>query len=384
MRTWLVIFLLVSTVFAGGCVDIGEEPGIDKEYEIVEVAQGMSSPWGITQLENKFLITEKQGELKAVDRNTGDKQALEGVPEVDGSGQGGLLDVEIHPDFSDNELVYLTYSANNEDSSATHLGRGELNLERGKIDGFEVLHVAEPFKESGSHYGSRVVFDEDGYLYFTIGDRGEKDFGEDHVSQNTSNELGATLRLEDDGSIPEDNPFVNKSGIKESIYSYGHRNVQGMTVHPETGEIWQSEHGEEDGDEINIAEPGNYGWPVTHTGCEYGTDQPVAEDPQDNPDVKDPVYYWECGTGGFPPAGITFYTGEAFPDWEGDLLVGNLAGQYLGSFEVNGTEVQEKEPLLEQQDWRVRDVEVEEDTGYIYILIDEDDAPLVRLEPRNN
>ncbi len=383
MRSWLTALLIISTVFAAGCLDAGEESeGLDRDYEIVEAAQGLENPWGITFVDDSTaLVTESSGAIQLIDLDEEEKTGIGGVPEVDDSGQGGLLDVELHPEFSDNKWIYLTYSASNEEGSTTHLGRGELSLEEERLENFKVLHVAEPFKQGGRHYGSRILFDGEGYIYFTVGDRGEGDFGEDHVSQNTSNELGSTLRLEDDGSVPDNNPFVNESGVKDSIYSYGHRNVQGMTVHPETGDIWQSEHGEEDGDEINILESGNYGWPITHTGCEYGTDEPVAEDPQGNPDVHNPVYYWECNTGGFPPAGMTFYAGDVFQEWEGDLFVGNLAGQYLGHFEVDGTDVEEKEPLLDGQDWRVRDVEVEEEAGYVYVLVDGEDVPLVRLEP---
>lgn len=211
-----------------------------------------------------------------------------------------------------------------------------------------------------------------------------KDFGPDHVSQDTSNELGATLRLNPDGSIPDDNPFTDDSDTADAIYSYGHRNVQAMTVHPETGEIWQAEHGEEDGDEINIIEEGgNHGWPVATYACKYGTEVPIGDPPHERDDTVDPVYYWECPDpdGGFAPSGATFYDGEAFPDWQGDLFVGNIFQEYLGRFSVDGQDVEELDPLLADYGQRIRDVEVAPDTGYLYVLLDEEDAPVVRIVP---
>jgi len=215
----------------------------------------------------------------------------------------------------------------------------------------------------------------------TVGDRQFKDFGPDHVAQETTNDLGSTLRFRPDGSIPADNPFVADPEARDEIYSYGHRNPQGMTVHPETGEIWQSEHGERDGDELNrLQQGGNYGWPVASEACRYGTDQPVGEAHANREDVVDPVYYWECGSGGFPPSGMTFYDG-AYSNWQGDLFVGNLADQYLGRFSVDGTTVEEREPLVADRGWRIREVSTDPATGELYALVDADPAPLVRLSP---
>ena len=355
------------------------------EFEVETVADGFAHPWGLAFLPDDpvLLVTERPGELSLLDCADGTVRNVAGVPEMYSVGQGGLLDVTLHPEFPDDRWVYLTYSAaNDEGESATHVGRGELDVAEGRLASFEQLHVAEPFVEGTGHFGSRVVFDEDGYLYVTTGDRQFKDFGPDHVSQDRSNELGVTLRLEPDGSIPEDNPFVDDPDARDAIYTYGHRNAQGMTVHPETGEIWQSEHGERDGDEINVIQRGgNYGWPVTHYGCTYAGGEPIGEKPHERDDVVDPVYYWECNTGGFPPAGATFYDGDAFPAWNGDLFVGNLAGQYLGRFLVNGTDVREVDPVLADRGWRVRDVAVAPDTGHLYVAVDDEDAPVVRLVP---
>ena len=359
------------------------------EYAVETVADGLAHPWAIAFLpgDDRLLVTEREGRLTVVDPTEGTVEAVEGVPDVHAEGQGGLLDVAFHPEFPDDPRIYLTYSIeNDEGESTTALGRGELDSDGATLDGFEQLHAAEPFVDSNGHYGSRVVVGEDDHLYVTVGDRQDKAF-DDHVSQDTTNELGTTLRLALDGSVPEDNPFVDDDEVLDTIYSYGHRNAQGMTVHPGTGTLWQSEHGEEDGDEINVIDGGgNYGWPVATYGCEYGTDEPVGEEPPDREDTVDPVYYWECGSGGFPPAGMTFYDGEAFPGWEGDLFVGNLAGQYLGHFTVDGEqreeiEVEEVDPLLGDEGWRVRDVAVEPGTGYLYVVVDDGDAPIVRLVP---
>ncbi len=398
----------IQTLLAGGgialagCLSSDELPNTgdstDESLSIESVGNDRTRPWGLAFIPDttELLVTERDpGELILLDYEDESETTLDGIPTVDARGQGGLLDVDVYTDKADAESgdedevwVYLTYSAGNDDGeTATHLGRGQLDREGNQLAAFEQLHVAESFEDSTGHYGSRVVVGPDEHLYMTTGDRQFKDFGPNHISQDTTNENGTTLRLTLDGSIPDDNPFVDDPEVVDSIYTYGHRNAQGMTVRPETGELWQSEHGEEDGDELNIiVEGGNYGWPVTHTGCEYGTDEPVGERPEERDDVVNPVYYWECGTGGFPPAGMSFYDGDAFPEWQGDLFVGNLAGQYLGHFTVDGegvddVTVEEQEPLLADEGWRIRDVAVEPDSGELYVAIDAESQPLVRLVP---
>ncbi|MCU4753792.1 PQQ-dependent sugar dehydrogenase [Halobacteria archaeon AArc-curdl1] len=368
--------------------DTAPETSEEVDFDVEIVTDEVAYPWGIAFSDDgsTMLVTEREGTLSLVDHDNGDHQSVAGTPEVYASGQGGLLDVTFHPAYPDETWVYLTYAASDDDgASATHLGRGRLEESEPALESFEQLFVVEPFVDSTAHFGSRVVFGDDGMVYLTSGDRGFKDFGPDHVSQDTTNAIGTTLRLEPDGTVPDDNPFVDDDDVLDAIYSYGHRNAQGMVVHPETGDIWQSEHGEEDGDEINVIEAGgNYGWPIAHTGCEYSTDDPVGADPRELDDVVDPVYFWECGTGGFPPAGMTIYDGDAFPDWHGDLFVGNLAGQYMGRFTLEGTVVDGVEALLEGRGWRVRDVEVEPGTGYLYVAVDSDRGPVVRLRPQSD
>ncbi len=383
-RRYLTIAASACVLATAGCLG-NDEPTLPEDVEIEEVGDGFSHPWGIEFLpdESRMLVTELDGDVVCLDRDDGTTEMLSGVPDVHAAGQGGLLDIELHPAFPDVPWVYLTYAARNDDGDvATHLGRGRFDPDEPALESFERLHVAEPFVEGTSHYGSRIIFDDEEMLYMTTGDRQFKDFGPEHVSQDRTNELGATLRFEPDGSVPEDNPFVDDPDVVDSIYTYGHRNAQGMAIHPETGEIWQSEHGERDGDEINIIEAGgNYGWPVTHYGCEYGTEQPVGDQPHERDDVIDPVYYWECTSSGFPPAGATFYDGDAFPDWQGNLFIGNLAGEYLGRFTVDGRDVEEVDSLLSDRGWRIRDVAVAPDTEYLYVAVDAADAPIVRLVP---
>ncbi len=347
MNLKYLVFALALILIVGCEADIEEVTEQNKTRDIL--LEDLQNPWGLSFVgEELLLVTEKPGGLKLVNLSSLEIYDIEGTPLVDEVGQGGLLDVEYSEGF-----VYLTYSSGNGEGYATHLGKGEFSYEDFSINNFEVLHVATPFMSGGAHFGSRVMVDED-YVFYSTGDRGQKDFGPDHVSQDTGNYLGTVIRLYKNGSVPSNNPFVDDDEILDGIYSYGHRNVQGLAVNPFTGELWASEHGERDGDEINIIEPGNYGWPITHTGCRYGTDIPVSDDPFDNPDVINPVYYWECGTGGFPPAGMTFYDGDV-EEWHGKLFLGGLASQYLASFEVDD-DVKESDSLLEDEGWRIRDV----------------------------
>ncbi len=363
-----------------GCLDQTD----DEPYELETLAEGLAHPWGLAQLpDGSLLVTERDGDLRHLEPESGDLESVSGLPDIHVESQGGLLDVALDPAFEDEAWVYLTYAVANDDGeSTTALGRGLFDPDDPRLQAFERLYTADPYVSGGQHYGSRVVFGPDEYLYVTVGDRGSKEFSADHPSQDRTNDLGTVLRLTRDGSSPPDNPFAGEEDANEAIFSYGHRNPQGVTVHPETGDLWISDHGEEDGDSIAILEAGgNYGWPIAHSGCRYGTDDPVGDGPGERGDVVDPVYHWPCGSGGFPPAGARFYDGEAFPDWNGDLLVGTLAGQYLGRFAVDGRDVSEVDPLLDGQNWRVRDVLVDAETGELLVAVDDGDAPIVRVRP---
>ena len=346
-------------------------------FRVEAVAEGLEHPWSLAFLsEEEALVTERPGRLSRVDLATGERRLVTGVPEVAHTGQGGLLDVAIRPDYEENGWVYLTYAASGSGGYATHLGRGR--LEGNNLTDFQVLLVADPFVSGGRHFGSRLLFDDEGRLFMTVGDRGERD-----RAQDPSDLLGATLRLTDEGGVPENNPFAapgrTRSGEpRPEIYSYGHRNSQGMALHPETGRLWQHEHGPRGGDEINLPEPGgNFGWPLASYGREYLTRRAIGPDPDEQEGIVPPVHYWEDS---LAPSGMAFYSGTSFPDWEGDLFIGSLARERLSRLELEGEEVVGEEPLLQEMGWRVRDVRTGPD-GNLYLLVDASVAPMVRLVP---
>ncbi|TVQ38009.1 MAG: PQQ-dependent sugar dehydrogenase [Geminicoccaceae bacterium] len=363
-------------------------PATAASYSIETVASGLEHPWGMAFLpdDDRMLVTERPGRLLLIDRRSGEKQEIEGAPEVDARGQGGLLDVLLHPRFTEDPWVYLTWAGRDDRGlTATYVGRGRLDLEAGELIDFEILFVAGPHVDSRAHYGSRLVFDADEHLFVTVGDRNFKNFGPEHPSQNPGNYIGTTLRLNADGSVPSDNPFVGDPNVRDAIFSYGHRNSQGMTIHPETGELWQNEHGENKGDEVNvIVAGGNFGWPLAHYGHRYGTGIPFATTPHEHPDTIPPVHWWPYeAPENFPPSGFVFYFGEAFPEWQGNALMGNLRHQFLGRFTVDGHDLELSERLLDGQGWRIRDVAVAPENGFVYVLVDARDAPMIRLVPND-
>jgi glucose/arabinose dehydrogenase len=271
----------------------------------------------------------------------------------------------LHPNFQENNLIYLYKTTEDEGMLKNKVVQYE--LENNQLRKSNI--IIDDLPGAPYHDGGRIDFGPDNKLYVTAGDATNPE-----GAQNKNKLAGKILRLNPDGTIPQDNPFNN------SVYSYGHRNPQGLTWL--NNQLWVPEHGDVNKDELNLVQKGgNYGWPITHTGCEYGTDRPLAEDPQENPNVVNPVYYWECGTGGFAPSGMTFYSGDN--DWDGDLFVGNLAGKELGHFSIdrsgNTVEVTEEASLLDEQSWRIRDVEQIGDS--LYIITDSSDGLLVRINP---
>ncbi len=328
-------------------------------------------PWGIEQLPNgEILVTERGGGLYLVNN---DKQLIEisGVPAVASQGQGGMLDVIIHPDFENNALVYLSYSRINPSNASertTAVARGR--LEGSSLMDVENIFTALPYLNSSHHYGSRLVFDNNGYLYVSVGDRGNRDA----YPQELDNAHGKIHRIHDDGQIPTDNPFYNTSGAVTSIFTYGTRNPQGMTLHPDTGEIWEGEHGPQGGDEINILEAGeNNGWPVISYGINY--DGTTFTDLTELAGMEQPIYYW---TPSIAPCGMTFVSSDFYGNWKNDLFVASLKFEYLHRLRMNGNEVVGHENLLEGIG-RVRDAEMGTD-GYLYVVV-EGPGRLIRLVP---
>ena len=327
--------------------------------------------WGFTWLpDGRMLGTVKDGRLLLID---GDQATeVSGVPEVRDAGQGGLLDLLLDRDSADPRYVYLTYSRPEQDGELgfTSVGRGKLSEDGSELQGFTSLYNGGPATEPGHHYGSRMVWGpQDGYLYFTIGDRGNRD----ENPQDTTRDGGKVYRIAADGSIPADNPFAGVAGAKEAIYSYGHRNLQGLAVHPATGAIWENEHGPRGGDEVNIIEAGkNYGWPVITYGINYDGTQITQEVAQAS--MEQPFHYWVPS---IAPSGMAFVTGDRYPGWEGDLLVGSLKYSYLKLVHLDGEGVSAEQNLIPNIG-RVRDVRMGPD-GYIYASIE--GTGIVRVVP---
>ena len=376
-----ILFVCALFFLSTGCNESeSASPSQTTPYRIDIVLTGLEHPWGMVFLpgpKHLALVTERPGRLNLVDINAGSRVPISGLPSIAAAGQGGLLDVVLHPDYENNRLVYLSYAAAGESRGqlATHVCRGRLDVDAAVLSDVEVLLAAEPFVDTDAHFGSRLVFDDQNRLYVTSGDRRDRP-----PAQDLTRLHGKTLRINDDGSIPEDNPFVDTNGVHPAIYSYGHRNSQGMARHPETGEIWQSEHGEFGGDEINIlVKGGNFGWPIATYAREYISKRAVGDLPPERDDTIPPIYYWEDD--GFPPSGMAFYEGEAFKNWQGNLFVGGLRERCLARFEIDGRRAATVECLLEDQDWRIRDVGVNPTDGFLYVLIDARNAPLVRIMP---
>ena len=289
-------------------------------YTTEVVVEGIPIPWGIDFLpDQSMLITDKSGEIYHF--KDGKKQKLSNVPEVYVRGQGGLLDIAVHPDYANNGWIYFTYASSEGEGEGGNTAIARAKINGSQLTNIEVLYKAGPNTTKGQHFGSRIAFDKEGYLYFSAGERGARD----ENPQDITRDNGKVYRLNDDGSIPQDNPFVGKENAKEAIYSYGHRNPQGMILNPETGEIWVHEHGPQGGDEINVVKAGaNYGWPVVTYGENYdGT--PITEE-RSRPEFEDPIFYWLPS---IAPSGFAYVTSEKYPDLKGNLLAGSLKFQYL-------------------------------------------------------
>lgn len=344
---------------------------------VTTVAAGLRHPWGIDFLpDGRMLVTERGGALRLVGRDGKISEPIQGVPKVDARDQGGLLDVTLHPDFARNRLVYLTYAEPGQGgANSTAAARGKLNQEATALADVEVIFSQQPKVASTKHFGSRVVFDGRGHVYITTGERFDHTIREQ--AQTLDNHIGKIVRLNEDGGVPKDNPFVGKAGALPEIWSYGHRNIQGAAMHPRTGKLWEIEHGPRGGDEINVPEPGaNYGWPVVSHGVNYDG-SPVGTGKKDAAGMADPIVTW---TPVIAPAGMTFYEGERFPAWKGNLLIGGLRSQAIIRLELDGERVTHEERLLESLGLRIRDVAVGPD-GDVYAITDERNGEVLRIAP---
>lgn len=342
-------------------------------YNVVSVVNNLDNPWGMTWLpDGSMLITEKSGTI--LHFKNGEKTKLKNVPTVYNRGQGGLLDIELHPNYEQNGWIYISYASSegseiDGDGGNTKLAR--VQLKDGALILMEDLYKATPNTTKGQHFGSRIEFDNEGYVYFTIGERGQRDVN----PQDITRDGGKVYRLHDDGRIPVDNPFVNDANAKTAIFTYGNRNPQGMAKHPTTGEIWIHEHGPKGGDEINILKSGtNYGWPVISYGVNYSGSSFTEETEKEG--MEQPIYYWVPS---IAPCGMDFIRGNQYPGWEGRLLVGSLKFNYVELLEFDTNNHLLSRLKIAEDVGRVRNVKLGPD-GLIYIAVE--GKGIVRLEPK--
>ena len=371
---WVLLAILTLLFGAAGQLAAAERLGTyatDKQrFHLVKVTEGLEHPWGLAFLpDGRMLVTERPGRLRIVADGWLVPEPVAGVPEVWNDGQGGLLDVALHPGFAENGLVYLSYSSpDDDDDAATAVARGRLVGDR--LEDVEEIYVALPRDDNGRHFGSRLVF-ADGYLFVSAGDRGDSD-----RAQELDDPAGSIVRLHDDGRVPEDNPFIGTAGARPELYSVGHRNPQGMTLEAATGRIYAIEHGPKGGDELNLIEPGvNYGWPVITHGKSY-MGLKIGEGTRKE-GMAQPVHYWVPS---ISPSGLMIYDADRFPAWQGSFFAGALSGELVVRLEVAGGKVVVEERMLEDLEERFRDVRQGPD-GLIYLLTDHPEGMLLRLEP---
>jgi glucose/arabinose dehydrogenase len=345
---------------------------ISQPIRVVPFVAGLAAPWSIAFLPNRdMLVTEKVGRLRIVRGGTLDPQPIAGVPEVLAMGQGGLMEVALHPRFAENQLIYLTYSKSGERGHTTALARARFD---GKsLVGLKDIFVADAWSTGGPlHFGSKLAFAPDGTLFMSVGERNDRT-----RAQDTTHHAGKILRLRDDGTVPPDNPLVNRAGFRPEIYSYGHRNPQGLAVHPVTGQLWETEHGPQGGDELNLIQPGrNYGWPIVTFGREYSGDLITNETFRAG--MEPPVTVWVPS---IALSGMAFYTGDRLPGWKGDLFAGGLAGFQVHRIVFAAGGPRGREPLLTELKVRIRDVRQGPD-GYLYLATDANpNGAILRIEP---
>jgi glucose/arabinose dehydrogenase len=351
-----------AMVLCGSCAqnDTSIQTPNDIDYNLELIVPELEIPWGLAMLpDNSLLITEKSGSI--IHFKEGTKYEVSKVTETYLRGQGGLMGIALHPDFTNNKRIYFTQSSSvNSDEEGGNTALFSATLSNDKLTDVKLLYKAQPNTRVGRHFGSRIVFDNEGYLYFSVGDRGRRDDN----PQDLTRDGGKIYRLHDDGTIPSDNPFFETDGAVKAVFSYGHRNPQGMVRHPETGAIWTHEHGPLGGDEINIIRAGaNYGWPKITYGKNYsGTT--ITKDTA-LPSMEQPLYYWIPS---IAPSGMAFVSGDVYPEWEGSLLVGSLKFEYLERLVVENNKVIYREKVAEDIG-RVRDVIMGTD-GYIYLSVE--------------
>lgn len=379
LRSTLIRQTLIASLCATALLHLPSQAATYKSEEgtltVDEVVGGLQHPWAVAFLpDNKgMLVTERTGSLRVVSPDGKLSAPVSGVPAVWVQGQGGLLDVVLSPDFAKDRMVYLTYAevAADGKTGGTAAGRGRLSDDLTRLEGFTRIFQQQPKLSVGNHFGSRMVFDRDGYLFIALGENNNRP-----TAQDLDKLQGKIVRLYPDGSIPQDNPFVGQKNVRPEIWSYGHRNQQGAALNPWTGTLWTHEHGPMGGDEVNIIERGaNYGWPISTFGIDY-SGQPIPESKGKIVEgVKNPFHIWEKSPG---ISGMAFYDSDRFKQWDHDLFVGALAAQTLIRLELKDDKVVHEERLLGELNSRIRDVRQGPD-GYLYVLTDEDSGKLLKV-----
>ncbi len=343
-------------------------PGVrtSTPYEATVITESLKRPWGIGLLpDGRFLITEKEGTLRIVTGAGEISEPIKGVPEVDADGQGGLLGIKVDPNFSENRMVYWVFSEKQGNKgNLTAVAKGRLSDDETSLEGVQVIYRATPAYKGRLHYGGRIIFDNEGNLLVSTGERSDKETRPQ--AQDLNSGLGKIVRIDTDGNAVKGNPFEGRSDARPEIYSYGHRNVQGIAIHPVTGDLWETEFGPRGGDELNRIEPGkNYGWPIITYGIEYSGAK-IGDSIQVKEGMEQPVYYWDPV---LSPSGLTFYTGNRIPEWENNLFAGGLSSMHIARLVIENNRVVGEERLLEDEKQRFRDV-IQGNDGALYAITD--------------
>jgi len=345
-------------------------------YDVEVVARGLVHPWAIEPLPGgDLLVTERPGRMRIITAGGAVGQPISGLPSVDARGQGGLLDVALSPNFESDRTIFWSYAEPRDGGNGTSVARGVLSQDRRSLEQVRVIFRAMPTYDGTAHFGSRLAFGADGTLYITTGDRSDKPMRP--TAQRLDTDMGKVLRINPDGSVPRDNPFVNRAGARPEIWSYGHRNTQAMAFDPQ-GQLWIVEHGTRGGDELNLIIKGeNYGWPIQAYGIEYNG-QPIESAQTQRPNTRQPQYYWDPV---IAPSGMQFYTGNVFPEWRGNAFVGGMADRSLVRLRIEDNRVTGIERIAQDRNQRVRDVRQGPD-GFLYVVTDEENGEVWRIRPR--
>lgn len=335
-------------------------------YEFAVLNSTLNNPWGITVLpDGRFIITEKSGTMRIVTAEGTAGEPLRGVPKVDDAGQGGLLGITLDPDFGQTKMIYWVFSEPVSNGNLTSVAKGKLSTDEKSLEGVTVIYRATPAYKGTLHYGGRVIFAKDGSLFLSTGER--SDLETRPQAQDLNSGLGKIIRITTDGKPAEGNPFAGNSNARPELYSYGHRNVQGIAFHPETGDLWETEFGPRGGDELNRVEPGkNYGWPVITYGIEYAGGK-IGDAIQQKEGMEQPIYYWDPV---ISPSGITFYSGDAIPEWKNNLFISCLSGMHICRVVIENNKVVGEERLLAEEEQRFRDITQGND-GALYAVTDQ-------------